>query len=204
MGRRSEHTAEELRELILTAATELVLEGGFAAVSAREIARKIEYSPGTLYNAFRNLDDVLLTLEGRLLDALDERLRAVPPSVEPRQNVHDLAKAYLAFTHENPRLWNLLFEHHLAPDTPIPEWFMTKLDGLMGRLEAALRPIVRGHDPGVCAKAARVLWASVHGIASLSTADKLANVTPDAAGSLVHDLIETYLDGLALTPQPGA
>ena len=48
-------------------------------------------------------------------------------------------------------------------------------------------------------RAARVLWAGVHGITSLSTADKLSIVTTEAAGRLVDDLVSTYLAGLALT-----
>ena len=45
-------------------------------------------------------------------------------------------------------------------------------------------------------RAARVLWAGVHGITSLSTADKLSIVTTEAAGRLVDDLVVTYLQGL--------
>ena len=45
-------------------------------------------------------------------------------------------------------------------------------------------------------RAARVLWAGVHGITSLSTTDKLSIVTTEAAGSLVADLVATYLAGL--------
>jgi hypothetical protein len=45
-------------------------------------------------------------------------------------------------------------------------------------------------------RAARVLWAGVHGITSLSTADKLSVVTAETAGRLVDDLIGTYVKGL--------
>ena len=45
-------------------------------------------------------------------------------------------------------------------------------------------------------RAVRVLWAGVHGITSLSTADKLSIVTTEAAGRLVDDLVSTYLLGL--------
>jgi len=50
MGRRSIHSAEELRELIIQAATDIVERDGLAGLSAREIAKRIGYSPGTLYN----------------------------------------------------------------------------------------------------------------------------------------------------------
>lgn len=196
MGRRSIHTAEELRELILKAATELIESGGLAGLSAREIARRIGYSPGTLYNVFENLDDLVLTIEARLLDSLAQRLNEVPASGPPDQRLRKLAQAYLKFTHENPRLWNLLFEHHLPQGHQVPNWYQIKLDELMGRIEDAIAPLV-GSDPVAIQRSARVLWAGVHGIVSLSTADKLSNVTAETAGLLVEDLITTYVAGLA-------
>ena len=74
MGRRSTHTPEQLRQLILDAAQSIIETNGLAGLSAREIARRIGYSPGTIYNVFQNLDDVVLHIEARVLDALDERL----------------------------------------------------------------------------------------------------------------------------------
>ena len=41
-----------------------------------------------------------------------------------------------------------------------------------------------------------MLWAGVHGITSLSTADKLSVVTNETASRLIEDLVGTYLAGL--------
>jgi AcrR family transcriptional regulator len=196
MGRRSVHTADELRELILEASTELIEADGLAGLSAREIARRIGYSPGTLYNIFENLDDLVLTIEGRLLDRLSAALSEVKPGRDPRESVLRLAGAYLKFTHENPKLWNLLFEHHLPPGRDVPPWYKTKLDSLLAQVEEALTPIMAGADPQARKRAARVLWSGVHGITSLSTADKLSTITTESAGPLVDDLVRTYLVGL--------
>lgn len=196
MGRRSLHTADQLRELILEASTDLIEQGGMDALSAREIARRIEYSPGTIYNVFENLDDLVLTIEGRLLDRLAEKLADVAFGTDARANVVRLARAYLEFTHANPKLWNLLFEHHMPNGNIVPAWYQQKLEFLLSRVETALAPLVPDSDPASAKRAARVLWAGVHGITSLSTADKLSNVTTEAAGSLVEDLVGTYLKGL--------
>ena len=51
-----------------------------------------------------------------------------------------MAHAYLAFTQEKPRLWNLLFEHHLPAGADLPAWYQQKLEGLMGHVEQALAP----------------------------------------------------------------
>lgn len=202
MGRRSVHTAEELRELILDASTELIEVNGLAGLSAREIARRIGYSPGTLYNIFENLDDLVLTIEGRLLDRLTLALSDLPRSPSPAQNVRRLAQAYLQFTHENPKLWNLLFEHHLPQGRDVPAWYQSKLEGLLARVETALAPLLPNADPQTVRRAARVLWAGVHGITSLSTTDKLSIVSSDAAPALVDDLVSAYLTGLTEQRHP--
>jgi AcrR family transcriptional regulator len=196
MGRRSVHTPDELREHILQAATELIATGGLAGLSAREVARRIGYSAGTIYNVFDNLDDLILTIEGRMLDALDEKLDALPATGNPRENVLQLAQAYLAFTHDNPKLWNLLFEHHLPPGTDVPPAYRAKLEGLLARIEKAMTPLFADTAESERKRAARVLWAGVHGITSLSTADKLSNVSTESAWPLIKDMVETYLNGL--------
>ena len=201
MGRRSTHTPLQLRQLILDAAQEIIVAGGLASLSAREIARRIGYSPGTIYNMYENLDDVVLNVEARVLDALDARLAAVLVETGSPVQVPQLALAYLAFTQENPRLWNLLFEHHLPAGTELPPWYQEKLEGLMGRIETALAPLFPAGQEAERQRTARVLWAGVHGITSLSTADKLSIVTSETAGRLVEDLVGTYLQGLATHPK---
>jgi AcrR family transcriptional regulator len=196
VGRRSSHTAEELRELIVDASTALIREGGLANLSAREIARRIGYSPGTLYNVFENLDDLVLTIEGRLLDELAMELERVPREGSPLDQMLALGRAYLQYTSDNPKLWNLLFEHHLPLGRDIPPWYQQKLDGVMQRVECVVAPLMPGHDTVEVKRAARVLWAGVNGITSLATADKLSAVTSEGAASLVDLLITTYVAGL--------
>ena len=200
MARRSTHTGSELRELILDAAEGLIESNGLAGLSAREIAKRIGYSPGTIYNVFDNLDDVILHVEARMLDGLSDRLATVKSTADPHAHVHELARTYLAYTHEHPKLWNLLFEHHLPATAEVPAWYKEKLDGLMQALESALTPLLPRGEPGSVERAARALWAGVHGITSLSTADKLCTVTTDVAGSLVQDLVTTFLAGLKVQP----
>jgi AcrR family transcriptional regulator len=206
MGRRSSHTPQQIRALILDAAQEIIEAQGLAGLSAREIARRIGYSPGTIYNIFANLDDVVLNVEARVLDGLDKRLSDVPDGRDgggADDHLIRIAQAYLAFTQEKPRLWNLLFEHHMPQGAEPPPWYQQKLEGLAAPIERALAP----HFPPGCEderqRAARVLWAGVHGITSLSTADKLSVVTMGTAARLIDDLIGTYLAGLTRQQQSG-
>ncbi|MCH9764693.1 MAG: WHG domain-containing protein, partial [Alphaproteobacteria bacterium] len=134
---------------------------------------------------------------GRMLDRLDLALKAVPLTECPRQRIKNIAMAYLNFTHDNPKLWNLLFEHHMQPGATIPPWYQEKLENLLAEVEGELGRLQPEAASAPLKRAARVLWAGVHGITSLSTTDKLSIVTTDAAAPLVEDLIDRYLDGLA-------
>jgi AcrR family transcriptional regulator len=200
MGRRSTHTPEELRELILRAARDIIERGGLSGLSAREVARRIGYSPGTLYNIFENLDDLVLHVEGRLLEELEQELTALPREESAEALLRRLARTYLAYTHRQPKLWNLLFEHHLPPSRPVPAWYQQRIEALLTRIEEALAPIMGDRDAAALKRSARVLWAGVHGITSLSTTDKLSTITTEAAQLLVDDLVSTYILGLSQRP----
>ena len=52
MGRRSDHSRAELRAMILTEGHRQLSEIGYARFSAREVAKRIGYTVGTLYNVF--------------------------------------------------------------------------------------------------------------------------------------------------------
>ena len=51
-----------MRSLILDAARSIFLEKGFEQASIRNIAEKIEYSPGTIYLYFRDKDEIFHAL----------------------------------------------------------------------------------------------------------------------------------------------
>lgn len=57
-GRR-EREKEEMRELILSAANDIIASEGLDKVSIRKIARKIEYSPSIIYHYFNDKEEIL-------------------------------------------------------------------------------------------------------------------------------------------------
>jgi len=196
MGRRSLHTADELRELIIGASITLIQDQGFSGLSARELARRINYSPGTLYNSFENLDDLVFTIEGRLLDRLLAALDALPEGGGARERIHAIADCYLGFASENPRLWSLLLEHYIPPSQTPPDWYQRKLEALVDKVEDALKLLAGTKRPEELRRTARVLWASMHGMSSLASAAKLSTIMADEAGALMDNLVDTYLAGI--------
>ena len=98
MGRRNDHSREEIRQMALDAGTELLQQHGVAAVSARKVASRINYTVGTLYLVFENLDDLLLQINLRTLELMYDRLHnCVDTRQSPLSQLRKMAHAYLEF-----------------------------------------------------------------------------------------------------------
>ncbi len=76
MGRRSDHSRDNLRAMILEAARAILAADGLRGLTARRIAKAIGYSPGTLYNFFTNIDELILHVNAQTLDVVYDRLSA--------------------------------------------------------------------------------------------------------------------------------
>ena len=202
MGRRADHSREELYEMALSAAREIAEEEGIDGLTARRIADKIGYSPGTLYNLFDDLDDLIVHLNGRTLDRLYEALATAPGSNDPETDLLALAQHYVAFTRANARLWNLLFEHHLPGDKPLPERHHQKIARLLGLMEGCLVPFFGPGQEAERIHTARVLWSSLHGMCLLETVKKL--IPGDSIEAMTASLVKNYLAGLRNSTAEGA
>ena len=200
MARRSAHSPEELRQRILDAAKGIVERDGLIGLSAREIARSIGYSPGTLYNIFENLDDILLTLQaqmvGDVVDVMTAVGRNASPQEEPQKVIDILSRAYLEFALDNKRMWNLLFTHYLPEGMTTPAALHDNVNGVSaivaGQL-AKMLPTTPKADVDIAAKA---LWAGVHGITAIAVTDKGPTMTSATALTFVKMLTSTYTRGL--------
>jgi AcrR family transcriptional regulator len=196
MARRSDHSRAELMALALDAAREIVAREGFRGLTARRVAQRIGYSVGTLYNVFENLDDLIVHLDASLLDRLYAAVTDGQPEIDIEVALKALAGRYIAFVETNRNEWDLMFEHKLPPGQDLPEWYYTKLRRLLALVEDTLAPLFGAGDAAARARAARVLWAGVHGIATLAGTGKLSIITAEGAGELIDTLIETYVAGM--------
>ncbi|WP_055669092.1 TetR/AcrR family transcriptional regulator [Desnuesiella massiliensis] len=57
--KRREREIEEMRELILLTASDIIAAEGFDKLSIRKIAKKIEYSPSIIYHYFNDKEEIL-------------------------------------------------------------------------------------------------------------------------------------------------
>jgi AcrR family transcriptional regulator len=196
MGRRSVHSPEELRQLILDASQTIVERSGITGLSAREIARMIGYSPGTLYNIFENLDDILVTLQVQLQARTVDHLKRVPIGSDGEKNIEALAHAYVDFALANRRMWNLFLAHSLPPGSTMPEPFHDNINKIAGILRAAVAPLAPNTPREKLEAMTWALWTGIHGITAVAATEKGVYVTPATAQSYAKDLAVTFVKGL--------
>lgn len=196
MARRSDHTREELRKLALVASRKIVEKEGLRGLRARQIARDIGYTIGTLYNMFNDLDDLVIHMNAETLDKLYDVCSNVKQTSNPVPDLEKLAHCYLDFTHANPKLWNAIFEHKMPPGEEFPDWYSQKVSKLLSIIESALSPLFSKAQAHEMEQHASVLWMSLFGIAAVQNADRLNE--DETSFALVQTLINTYVSGLKL------
>ncbi len=194
MGRRYDHSREQLKEMSLAAARELAMERGLPGLSAQRIARKIGYSVGTLYNLYENLDGLIVALNCTTLDQIYEVLKDLPPEQDPEAALLTMARGYIDFTRQHARVWRLLFEHHLPDGQQLPPWHHERIARLFGLAERALAPLFVAGEEAARHHAARVLWSSLHGMASLEAGGKL--VKSESLDAMAETLVRNFITGL--------
>jgi len=201
---RRERERENLRATILEAARELMSEGGLDALSMRAIAKRIEYSPGTIYLYFRDKDDLIRSLVSEamnfLLRYMRRALAEAGPDATPAQQHRATGYAYVRFALENTAHFRVMFdipgvaqmvdcpepsEHESMPDHESFE-FVTEL----------LRRAVSAGELDVPEPrhGALVAWGLLHGLISLYLSGHLAHVVDNA--EQFEGLVDAAMDSL--------
>ncbi|HHH40120.1 MAG TPA: TetR/AcrR family transcriptional regulator [Sedimenticola sp.] len=196
MARRSDHSREEIREMALAAAEQILSEQGPGGLSARKVAKAIGYTVGTLYLVFDNLDDLILQVNGRTLDRLHAQMVAEQSRFQdPQERLLQLGHTYIRFANAEPHHWTLIFESRLPEGKGMPTWFQEKVARMFSLVEAGLAPLAGHRSQEEIAQAARALWGGVHGICILAVTDKLGVAGVGSVQELAQALMSNYLRG---------
>ena len=191
-GGDPEHARERL---IATARTYLDTEG-LDGIGLREIARRAGLSHGAPGRHFPTLGALLAAVGAEgfrdLYAAVDASVREAEPD-DPAARVAAASRGYLSFAIAHPGVFGLIFRRDLV-DTDDPEYLTAggiAFGQLVGLVAAAQG---RGLPVDVPAtELAGVLWASVHGLASLHLHGVLVPTTGQADPAVLLDHINSLL-----------
>ena len=205
MARRSDHSRDEIREMAIAAAEQIVAAEGYGGLSARKVAGAIGYTVGTLYLVFRNLDDLVLQVNARTLDRLHARMVEVRDRTpDPAASLLSLGEAYIGFAAEDPHRWGMVFEHRGDGGAKLPDWYRQKATRTFALVEELLSPLAPERNAREIAQAARAMWGGVHGICILAVTGKLDVAGVDSVQDLSDTLIRHFLAGFVNGALPGS
>jgi AcrR family transcriptional regulator len=148
--------------LISATARVLAEREGWDAVTTRRLSTEIEYSQPVIYKHFASMEDLV---EAIALEGFGEARRHAAPD----EAVGAVARAYSTYATENPALYDAMFTRATrlrfgAGDTAAP------LSAAFAELRAAAATIAGERDVDTLTE---VLWAALHGLATLSRNDRL-------------------------------
>jgi AcrR family transcriptional regulator len=194
IAERKQKQKEELRTKILDVAMAIMIAEGFEEVSIRNIAKRIEYSPTTLYLYFTDKNEILLGLCDRGFDKLVEYQQTSLHISDPMMRLYGLGEAYLRFGIEHPQYYDLMFmrsdikhpenETINAENTPLA--FQILVNTVMACLASGKMHAHSAHA------VALVIWSAVHGMVTLAHQGRLA-VFPEPS---IHTLLRSGLQSL--------
>lgn len=160
------------RLAILMAAKELFLVKGFEATTLRNIAEKIDFSPSSIYQYFKDKNEIFYTIHSEAFTELLNKLKASEVHENPMDQLIALGNIYIRFAQENSELYDLMF----IMEAPIT--FLTDLDDsnwIEGKMAFDyLKSVISNciqqgiiHETDLDSLS-YLIWSTVHGMVTLS------------------------------------
>ncbi len=150
---------QRMKQYFIHAAKEILAEDGVKKLSVRKVGDRAGYSYATLYNYFRDINELLTYC---LADMLEDAYRALieekQEGLDPRDQLIRYGERYFAYFAENPVLFDLLFVEDLGSS---PEAVTEKMGDLPSVGHLLIATI------GECAKVGYILDDEVKVLAEL-------------------------------------
>ncbi|GAC1404370.1 MAG: TetR/AcrR family transcriptional regulator [Mycobacterium sp.] len=161
-------SGEQLREEVLDAATELLLETGHAkAVSIRSVAQRVGVTPPSIYLHFADKEALLDAVCARYFEKLDEKMQRV--AVDQPSTIEVLRAqglAYVRFARQTPELYRIATMGESRPGSDVDGALNSSAFAHMRHSVEAL--MAEGIYPqGDATNLALELWTVAHGVAAL-------------------------------------
>jgi AcrR family transcriptional regulator len=159
---------DQLRDEILDATTELLLETGHAkAVSIRSVAERVRVTPPSIYLHFKDKDALLDAVCARYFEKLDEEMeRATVGQTAALDVLRALGLAYVRFALQTPELYRIATMGEGRPGSDVDlslnsSAFAHMRAGVEAMMSEGIYPL---DDP---TRVALELWTAAHGVAAL-------------------------------------
>lgn len=188
--------SEPLAERLVQAALEELRSHPAERVSLRRVAQSLAVSHQAPYVHFGEKRRFLAAVAGAGLHraALAAAAAVAAAGDDPRERLHALADAYVAFIRDDPHVHDLAYgplvakaDHPRLQEAAIASW------SVLHDTIAACQPA--GVDEAEVLRRCAATWGTVYGIARLAAMGQIPASVPADAHDLIHEAVDTLFDG---------
>ncbi len=196
MSDKKEARKAALQSRLVEAAETLIARNGLLRLKARDVTREAGCALGALYNAFPDLDRLILQVNGRTFARLGQILRNASAKADetPEAKLDALATAYAEFALAEPELWSALFNHQFDSGE-ILEWYLQAQAPLIELIVPPLSGIVTDLPQEALTLRAHTFFAAAHGVVQLSAQERLVGIPRTVLIGEVRALIQALCRG---------
>lgn len=198
MGTKERRIAErdQIRKKIFDAASGIIIEEGFEKLSIRKIADRIEYSPGVIYNYFKDKNEIVERIIAENIERIcDSVLSLDLAAMNPKKALKLGLTRFAAAMLENRRQYKAIMLSGMQAS------MFREADSETGRLRELLVQVLRnGNESGIFQArneevTAMLLIASVFGLLNTLVQEKIED--PAAEAMLIESQAEILVRGVS-------
>jgi len=196
INKRRVKARRQLKEKIVKAALELFTKDGYEETSIRKIAKKIDYSPTTIYLYFKNKRELFLYIHDLLFEKFYNLLLLANRVKNPFSRLKKMATIYFEFAYSNQNYYRLMFIIH-SPDKQANN--SNQWNYGIKSLNVLREILGECMDQGIIKKknieaSAFTIWSFMHGVVSLTIQERLKLYSKKELKALTDKSMSLLLD----------
>jgi AcrR family transcriptional regulator len=175
ISERKQRQKDHVRQHILDAAWQIVLEQGWQALSVRGIAEAIEYSTPVIYSHFESKEVMLQEFYKQGFSQLAQKLtEAKNKHQHPEDGLYAIAMAYWDFAFNNKEYYQVMFGVNLPccyQRQGVPEVKIVIMELLNDTIKKILK--LNKNEKADYALKRSTIWCILHGLVSINLTGRL-------------------------------
>lgn len=187
---------EQIKQKIFDAASDIIISDGFEKLSIRKIADRIEYSPGVIYNYFKDKNEIIkLIISENLQRICDSILSMELQKKEPKAALELGLKKFAASMLENSQQYKAIMLSGINLSL-----FKEEDSGTNGLRELLINVLSTGKNSGVFdihdeAITSMLLISAIFGLVNTLIQEKIEDKKMQAM--LIENLAEVLVKGVS-------
>lgn len=186
---------DALRTKLINAAERRMRTDGLIRLRARDITKDAGCALGGLYNAFGDLDELVLHVNARTLDHLSDEIAKAREGLPPKDALLAIALTYARFAQENRTLWDALYDHKMPDNADVPDWFRTHQSNVMAHVVGELAALQPDLLEETILIRASTYFSAIHGIVVVSLQGRFLGLPSDHLYKEIERFVGYILSG---------